>query len=66
MSWKIWLQGLLGAVVSGTATTVGAAGAASAAGSPLAIKQIGGAAIGGALAGAVLYLKQSPIPPPRS
>lgn len=61
-NWKKWLHGLLGAVISSAATTVGAAGGASMAGTPLEIKQLGGAAVGGAITGAVLYLRQSPIP----
>lgn len=62
MNWKHWVKGLLAAIISGAATTVGAVGGAAAAGSPLELKQIGGAAAGGAISGAVMYLKQSPIP----
>lgn len=62
MNWKHWLQGLLGAVVSSAATTVGAVAGSSMSGTPMDVKQVGGAAAGGAIAGAVLYLKQSPVP----
>lgn len=63
MNWKKWLHGLLGAVISGTVTTVGATIGATASGSPMDAKATGGAALGGAITGAVLYLRQSPLPP---
>lgn len=63
MNWKAWLHGLLGATIAGAATTVGAVSGATATGTPLDAKAVGGATLGGAIAGAVLYLRQSPIPP---
>lgn len=63
MTWRHWLRGLLAAVISGSATTVGAVTGASAVGHPLEGEQLAGAAVGGAVAGAVMYLKQSPVPP---
>lgn len=62
MNWKAWLQGLLAAAISGTATTVGAYAGTAMTGNALDLKATGGAALGGAVVGAVMYLKQSPIP----
>ena len=61
-NWKKWLHGFLGAVISSTATTVGAVAGSTISGTPMDMKAVGGAALGGAITGAVLYLKQSPIP----
>ena len=62
--WKKWLHGLLAAVISSASTTIGAiAGSAAAGADHIDLGQVSGAAIGGAIMGAVLYLKQSPLPP---
>lgn len=67
MKWKKWLHGLLGAVVSGAATAVGAvAGMVGSGETHMDAGAVTGAAVGGAITGAVLYLKQSPVPPDAS
>lgn len=58
-----WVHGLFAAVISTAASTVGAMIGAAATGHPLDYTQLGGAALGAALLGAVMYLKQSPLPP---
>lgn len=62
MTVKHWLHGLMAAIVSGSASTVGAISGAAVSGTPMDFKAMGGAAIGGALTGAIFYLKQSPVP----
>ena len=64
---KAWLHGLLGAALTGAATTAGAVLSAMAF-SPKMVWSIefwatvGGAGIAGGVTGALLYLRQSPLP----
>ncbi len=58
MSWQVWLKGLLAAFIS--------AGATAASGATLTrisdLRGIGVMALVSGIAGALLYLKQSPVP----
>ena len=64
-----WFRGLAGGVIGSAASNLAAAlglGAASSMGvkvTALDLKQLGVLFVAGAISGAVLFLKQSPIPP---
>ena len=64
-----WFRGLFGGIIGSAASSASAAmglAGASAIGvdvKPLDLKQLGAVFLTGAICGAVLFLKQSPIPP---
>ncbi len=64
---RVWLHGLIAAVIGGASATAGGALGAFAAGITIWDKQfwavVGGAAIFGAMAATIAYLRQSPLPP---
>lgn len=64
-NWKIWMHGLVAAVISGGAGGVGSALGSLGVGDPFnhALKIAGVSALISAVIGAAAYLKQSPVPP---
>lgn len=65
LNLELWLKGLLAAVISGAANTVAVIIVDPDHFSPTAVggfKKLGAVALGGAIVGAVMYLKQSPVP----
>ncbi len=58
-NWRIWLKGLLSAAISGGATGIAAALSAP---QPYEVKNLMIVMFTAGVAGAALYIKQSPIP----
>lgn len=65
-SIELWLKGLLAAAIGGSANCLSVVIVDPDHFSPTAVggyKKLGAVALGGAVVGAVMYLKQSPVPP---
>jgi len=60
---KLWLMHLVNAAINGAAGGVLAGGGSSALGVPMSGKQLGAAALAGAIVGTVRHIQQSPLLP---
>ena len=61
-NWRHWIHGLIAAIISSASTTILATVGTNITGDPLNWHQIQTIAVSSSFMGALLYLKQSPLP----